>query len=154
MGSTTATAPATEPVLEGLRLVTRAMRPLAQQAGGDAAARTRVQILHVLAGLGESRGGDLAAALLVDPSVISRQLAGLVADGLVDRRPDPADARAALVAVSPAGTRLLGDWHETATGLLHERLADWSPADLAAAGALLRRLADDLTSARTSRGHR
>ena len=56
MATTTATAPATEPVLEGLRRVTRAMRPLAQQAAGDPASRTRVQILHVLAGLGECRG--------------------------------------------------------------------------------------------------
>lgn len=165
-----ATDPATEPVLEGLRLVTRAMRPLAQQAAGDPAARSRVQFLHVLARLGECRGGDLAAALLVDPSVISRQLAGLVSAGLVQRRPDPGDARAALVAVSAHGKQLLGDWHDAATALLHERLVDWSDDDLAAAGELLRRLAADLatdpttdptthpatdpTRVRTTRGHR
>ena len=149
MATTTATAPAVEPVLEGLRRVTRAMRPLAQQAAGDPAARTRVQILHVLARLGECRGGDLAAELLVDPSVISRQLAGLVADGLVVRRADPCDARAALVAVRPAGRQLLHTWHESATALLRARLAGWSADDLAAAGELLRRLAADLTT-RTS----
>ena len=60
-------------------------------------------MLKVLAKLDEQRSGDIAARLSVDASVVSRQLTALEADGLVVRRPDPAEARVSLTALSPAG---------------------------------------------------
>ena len=146
--------PATSRLLDSLRTVSRALRPLAHEVAGGAAGRADVQMLHVLTRLGATRGGDLAAALCVDPSVVSRQVAGLAAQGLVERRPDPADARATLVTVSDAGVSRLDQWRESAESLLHQRLAGWSDDDLSAAAAVLQRLATDLTATTTPRGHR
>jgi DNA-binding MarR family transcriptional regulator len=53
--------------------------------------------LGVLEVRGAIRCGQMAAALAVDPSVVSRQLASLTQLGLVERHPDPADGRAELV---------------------------------------------------------
>lgn len=52
---------------------------------------------------GPMRSGDLASAMNLDQSTVSRHLAHLDAAGLVARSPDPADGRAQLVAATAAG---------------------------------------------------
>ena len=49
------------------------------------------------------RLSELAAAAGVDTSTASRQVARLVVDGLVERRPDPDDARASMHVLTQAG---------------------------------------------------
>jgi DNA-binding MarR family transcriptional regulator len=99
---------------------------------------------------GPQRSSALAAAVCVDPSTVSRQIADLVDLGLVERRADPHDGRATLLAATEAG--------ETRCQLLHERrdrafavmLADWSDDDVSALVALLSRLNDTLVDSRAS----
>ena len=55
-----------------------------------------------------ARLSELAEAAGVDVSTASRQLARLVELGLVERRPDPDDRRAALHRLSPTGRALRG----------------------------------------------
>jgi DNA-binding MarR family transcriptional regulator len=86
--------------------------------------------------------------------VVSRQVGGPAAQGLVGRRPGPADARVTLVTVSDAGLRRRDQWRERAKSLLHQRLAGWSDDDFSAAAVVLQRLATDLTATTTPRGHR
>ncbi len=50
---------------------------------------------------------DLAERVLRSPSGLTRLIDRLVARGLVERRPDPEDARATLAGLTPAGSRLL-----------------------------------------------
>jgi DNA-binding MarR family transcriptional regulator len=58
--------------------------------------------------LGERTIGSLATAERVTPPTMTRLVAGLVADGLVERTGDPADRRAVRVLATPAGrARLL-----------------------------------------------
>lgn len=52
---------------------------------------------------GPSSGGELAQALGLDKSTLSRTLDALVAAGLVERAPHPEDGRAHRVALTPAG---------------------------------------------------
>ena len=53
---------------------------------------------------GPQRTSALADAVHSDPSTVSRQIAGLVRAGLVERRADPQDGRACLLAATQAGT--------------------------------------------------
>ena len=67
---------------------------------------------------GPQRTSALAATACVDPSTISRQVAQLVDSGLVERRADPHDGRATLLATRPstsAGTGPSPGWSPTGT---------------------------------------
>ncbi len=54
---------------------------------------------------GPMRSSALAETLLSDPSTVSRHVAQLVDRGHLERRPDPDDRRASLVAVTDSGRR-------------------------------------------------
>ncbi len=98
---------------------------------------TQSQILFTLKRLGECRVADLAEVQLVDPSVSSRQVAAMEKAGLVERRPDPEDARASLVSLSQAGHAKLGEVHAEHRAALATALAGWPDERIT-------RLADDL----------
>ncbi|WP_193312789.1 MarR family winged helix-turn-helix transcriptional regulator [Georgenia subflava] len=100
---------------------------------------TQVQLLLTLSRSGECRVASLAEAQLVDPSVVSRQAAGLERLGLIARRPDPEDGRAALVSLTDAGrerVRRVRDLHVRAVA---ESMAQWPVERIS-------RLADDLAA--------
>ncbi|WP_367133196.1 MarR family winged helix-turn-helix transcriptional regulator [Saccharothrix sp. HUAS TT1] len=79
--------------------------------------------------LGPSRAGALAEAVFSDPSTVSRQVATLVRDGLVERRADPVDGRASVLAVTEAGARLLAERRARRNELLARLFADWPAAE-------------------------
>ncbi|GAA4544695.1 MarR family winged helix-turn-helix transcriptional regulator [Pseudonocardia xishanensis] len=84
-------------------------------------------VLTRLAYEGPRRSGELAAAMCSDPSTVSRQVAALVKAGLVERRADPEDARASLVAVTAEGEQVLDAERRTRAARLTEALRDWTP---------------------------
>jgi DNA-binding MarR family transcriptional regulator len=57
---------------------------------------------------GAKRPGDLARAFQVTKSTMASTLARLEAKGLVRRRADGEDARAALIEITPAGAKMRG----------------------------------------------
>ncbi|GAA1431031.1 hypothetical protein GCM10009616_17160 [Microlunatus lacustris] len=67
---------------------------------------TPLGILKTLAGA-DARAGDLAARLQIAPSVVSRALVPLEQAGLVERKTDPDDARAARLGLTDAGREQL-----------------------------------------------
>jgi DNA-binding MarR family transcriptional regulator len=74
------------------------------------------------------RRSDLAARLAVTTSGIARQLGPLERIGLVTRESNPGDARLALVALTDAGERLVGDAVASAEELADQVLGRyWSP---------------------------
>lgn len=109
-----------------IRLIERAA-----VARGEELDRPSFMLLHTLACAGPSRVTALAAAVHSDPSTVSRQVAHLVALGLVERRADPDDGRACMLAITPAGTALL----ERARQRRDERIAaiikSWRPTERA-----------------------
>ena len=77
---------------------------------------------------------ELAASVALSPSGLSKLLDRMDASGLIRREPDPADARAAVAALTPHGRSLLRKARETHHELLRETfgaaLSDRDLADL------------------------
>jgi len=90
---------------------------------------------------------ELAVSAGLDPSTVSRAVAALVANGLVERRADPDDGRASILVVTERGHAELArvrDWYHQ----LHRRaLAHWSPEEVEALTTSLARLTIDVEGA-------
>src|SRR5262245_11500612 len=101
----------TEAEMEHGRRLAAAMFAMAKQQASVAVRlsklggfdRSAFILLKNLIHMGPSRSSALAAAVHSDPSTVSRQVAALVRDGLVERRADQDDGRASLLAATPAG---------------------------------------------------
>src|SRR3712207_4958800 len=86
-----------------LRLVVMRLARKLRQRAGTGIPSSQMSAMATL-----DRGGplalrDLAAAEEIAPSTLTRIVAALEADGLLERRPDPTDRRVALVGLTPAG---------------------------------------------------
>lgn len=88
----------------------------------------------------DARLGELAHQLLVSAPVASRAIDSLEADGMVERRADPEDARAALISITDRGRAKLSESESRVVQRFASALADWSPADAAQAISILERL--------------
>ncbi len=62
----------------------------------------------------------LAHDLDVTPAAASQAVDRLVADGLLDRRPDPTDRRAVIVSISEKGRKVLGEIRSESSALLSD----------------------------------
>lgn len=91
--------------------------------------KTSMILLSALTSIGPIRSNALAEAVYSDPSTISRQVATLVKDGLIERRADPADGRASLLAVTDKGRELLESRHRQRSCSLARMLAHWPQGD-------------------------
>jgi DNA-binding MarR family transcriptional regulator len=89
---------------------------------------------------------DLAAAEGVRPQSMAQTVSELEADGLIDRRPDPADGRRALLELTEQGRHTLYADRRQREGWLIQAIAEGfseqEQQQLARAVPLLRRLAD------------
>jgi DNA-binding MarR family transcriptional regulator len=114
--------------------------------------RSRAQVsvgrsdIHLLMALamdgGSCRVGDLAERLLVEPSHVTRQVAGLQSHGLVERSPDPGDRRARNITITPKGSAILVRVRGASREILGNALHDSDPADIEATVRVLRRLVE------------
>ncbi len=89
-------------------------------------------VLMYLESTGSCRSTAIADAFDMDKGAVSRQVQHLTELGLIERTPDPADGRAALLAVTDDARRRMADVHRHRRKYLDERLADWSDEDLRA----------------------
>lgn len=104
-----------------------------------------VGILSQLDGVADGcHARELALRARLDPSTVSRAVATLVSHNLVERRPDPVDRRAQVLALTPDGRTALTDTHDWYARLLDRALAGWTADEVAALGAGLRRFTRDL----------
>ena len=114
--------------------------------------------IEIYDGVGPTLGGMLAALskdgpmrltaladrLQVDPSVASRQASELVDRGLVERRPDPDDARAGLLDVTAEGHATLERAMQRSTEVMASALGGWSDEEARQLVDLLTKLNTDL----------
>jgi len=105
-----------------------------------------VWLLGRLAKSGPTRLSEIAATLGVDNSTLTPQVQRLERDGLIVRKVDTRDRRAALLQVTRSGRAVLARLHRTRAEMFNEILAGWSERDRAQAAKVLNRLAEQLDS--------
>ncbi len=93
---------------------------------------------------GPARVSDLAAALGLDVSTVSRMLSQLTEAGYVEKARDAADKRAHLIALSSRGRDVLNLACAAKRELLGEATSEWSERDRKSLAASMTRLADSL----------
>lgn len=82
----------------------------------------QMRVLMLLSALGEARMSDLANQLGIAPSTLSSLVDRLVENGLANRRDDPRDRRSVLVALAPAGNKMLDQFNELGADALRSLL--------------------------------
>ncbi|GAB2587358.1 MarR family transcriptional regulator [Streptomyces capparidis] len=106
---------------------------------------TTLSVLDTLANSGPKRLTDLVRTEQISQSGLTQLVTRLERDGLVERRPDPADGRAVLIHITDSGRRIGQARHEDRARHLLPLIARLTPAErqaIAAALPALSRLAD------------
>lgn len=136
-----------EPVTDSLAFevaaIVRRSRALHRQQARSLHPRfdpTAIPLVLVLVHRGSMRLSELAEALWMDKSTASRQVDSVERFGLVERTPDPADARARLIRLTPDGLDQAGRMMAEQRQRWEDVLADWDSADVELLTRLLRRL--------------
>ena len=106
-------------------------------------------LLRHLAHVGPVRASAIAECLQFDPSTVSRQVAAMVKDGLVERVADPEDGRASTLVLTPKADAVLVAHDDVRIRHFADMLADWDEPDLRRFAALLRRFTDDYEKSST-----
>jgi DNA-binding MarR family transcriptional regulator len=94
------------------------------------------------------RTTELATSLHADTSTVSRQVAGLVDLGLVERTADPEDRRAMILVPTQAGRALFEEMQQDRDRMLARIVTDWPPGEVETLVKLLGRFNDDFDEAR------
>lgn len=127
-------SPANAEVLGAVWDLVESMMRSRQAAAGAAPSQA---VLIKLVKLGPTRVCDLAAEIRLDQSTVSRHLANLVDQGLVERMSDPTDRRAHLMSITDAGTEAARAAIAARVARLERVLADWPDHDRAEFARLL-----------------
>ncbi|MEV7025691.1 MarR family transcriptional regulator [Kitasatospora sp. NPDC093558] len=135
--------PNPDPLDTALRLV-RAQATLVKRFDASLSGLHGVSLsdFTMLLRLGEAPGGrmrrvDLAEALGLTASGVTRGLAPLERIGLVTREPAPRDARVAYAALTPTGRERLAEMRTTARQVAADVFTQWPAGDLTTLAALL-----------------
>ncbi|MFI6165945.1 MarR family winged helix-turn-helix transcriptional regulator [Nocardia sp. NPDC051052] len=107
-----------------VRLINRTKTQLVKH-GPDGLERLAYSVLFCLVHDGPQRTGKLAEHLHSEISTISRQTRSLVEHGLIERRADPIDGRACVLAATAEGVRVFERNRRHRNLWMAELLADW-----------------------------
>jgi DNA-binding MarR family transcriptional regulator len=98
---------------------------------------TQLAALSTVERSGPLRLGDLAAAEGIAPSTLTRLVIVLEEAGYVTRQPDPSDARASTIAITPLGRETMERLRDENTALLSQNLLLLTPEQRTALAAAL-----------------
>lgn len=132
-------------------LLLRGLKDLNAQALEDTGVRCELAGAHVLGRLellGPVRLTDLAHALGLDPSSVSRQVSTLERAGWVAREKDPTDLRAQRLHLTEAGNDLIAGIRRSRAEALQRLTPEWSAGDIDDLTDRLARLNHDLEAHR------
>jgi DNA-binding MarR family transcriptional regulator len=114
-----------------LRLaITRTSRRLRQEAG-TGLSPSQASALNTIECHGPLTPSELAERERVRRPSATRIAGKLASDGLIERTPDPADARSALLAVTPRGRSLAAAMRKRKNAYMARRIRDLPAADIA-----------------------
>ena len=100
-------------------------------------------VLRFVANEGPVRASAVAEGIQSDPSTVSRQVASLVKEGLLERRADQGDGRASLLVVTEKAQAVLSAHDEIRLNHFADMLVDWTATDLRRFASLLAKFTDD-----------
>lgn len=103
---------------------------------------TAYPLVSMVGWRGAMRPSELSAALHLDRSTISRQIDAAARLGLLERVPDPADARAVTVQLTPAARERMDVLKAARTERWRAALATWSAGDITELTRLLGQLTE------------
>ena len=133
--------------LLGKRIYSPSLRSLSSDLGG--LDRASIPLLAALDEKDYARPSELATALELDPSTVSRQLANLERLGLAERSADQADGRARRISLTSRGRDGLAAVRANRAALLEGVFADWPDSDQRQLNSLLDRLLTSLLASST-----
>ena len=128
-------------VVELLRSFGKARARLLAAAAHDVEWSAHV-VLKCIASEGQLRVSDVAEFVHSDPSTVSRQIAALVKDGLLERHADPADGRASRLALTEKAAAVLAEHDQIRLAHFASVLDGWSDTDLRRFATMLRRFTE------------
>ena len=114
--------------------------------GGPGLDLASMSVLAVLADQNEMRPSDIATALEIDQSTVSRQLQQLEKVGFVARRADSGDGRVSRIRLTSDGSARVAAIRAARARMLDEVFLGWPEADRRQLNVLLERLHDDLAA--------
>ncbi|MCL2769513.1 MAG: MarR family transcriptional regulator, partial [Solirubrobacterales bacterium] len=114
------------------RAIARLSRQLGQVAAGSDLTPSQLSVLGTAVRAGPLRLSELAEIEGINPTMLSRIVAHLRADGLLERVSDPSDRRAALVSASPEGARRQATIRRERARALELRMGALTPEERAA----------------------
>lgn len=126
-------------VLSEMVQIGRTFRVAGQHNREDSLVGTKFGVLQYL-GDCDTRLSGLADRLSISMPVASRAVDSLEADGMVERRPDPEDARASVISITDFGRAKVAESENHVVGQFADALADWSPIDAEEAVRMIHRL--------------
>ena len=130
-----------ETLADAFRAVSRQLRHRTQQALAPwDVTPSQARALGVLARHDPVRLGALSEHLRIAPRSATEVVDTLAAAGLVERRPDPADRRATLVALTPRGAEVMEAIRAARAAEADDFFARLDEADRAALAEILRKL--------------
>lgn len=88
--------------------------------------------------------GELAAKLSLDNSTVTRQLNAMEKRGLIEKQPNPADGRSALIVRTDVGRDLAETMHQLRTRRIQHMLKDWQQKDIDTLAQLMGNLSEAL----------
>lgn len=109
---------------------------------GKAVDELTYPLLSGLARTGPCSAADLGREIGLDRTTVTRRADRLERAALLERRPDPADGRATLLALTAEGHTTVSATRERLAAGIEASLASWPPADARAFAHLLRRFVD------------
>ncbi|WP_245663451.1 MarR family winged helix-turn-helix transcriptional regulator [Nocardia inohanensis] len=122
----------------------RALNRIGSKSGGPAVDPTVFAVLDAVeARTDEATVSDIAIALGVDQPRASRLVAKAVADGLLERRADQADARRVLLHLTRQARTILEHAHATRQAVFARTTAEWTERDRSEFARLLTRFVAD-----------
>ncbi|MDG3009587.1 winged helix-turn-helix transcriptional regulator [Rhodococcus sp. D2-41] len=122
-----------EAVIDHLRAIVRSSRANTARRAHQSDSGFLPPHLAALLGhvhtLENHRSCDLAESLRITQSALSRQVTQAISIGYIERVPDPADGRAALLSLTAHGAEALRRHRHEQGEFLRVALADWDEAD-------------------------
>ena len=112
----------------------------------------QARLLSTIEDRGEARISDLAALDHCSQPTMTTQVRRLEDAGLVTRAADPADARAVLIRITPAGVAMLADARAKRSSVIDPLLAHLDPEQRQTLAAALEVLRDVLDNANDRQG--